>query len=122
MPVSKNRKGHAKKAIARKIRNKERKAHLENMYRDMMEQLKDKNLTMTEMLNKEDVAGPPTTDQTSLGHNNEVVINRPYTVIDMPECDPNEPIYLSSQSVVLSDEEQAEQDRIQESAIITTHP
>ncbi len=56
MPISKNRKGHRQKSIARKVREKQRKAHLENMYKAMMQELRTKNTSVPEMLNKEDEA------------------------------------------------------------------
>jgi hypothetical protein len=54
MPVSKNRKGHNAKTILRKTRIADKKAHLENMYKEMMFQLKDKDFSVADMLNKED--------------------------------------------------------------------
>jgi hypothetical protein len=107
MPISKNRKGHAKKANARKIREKERKAHLENMYKQMMFQLKDKNTSVPEMLNKEDVGLPSNPDQTTLGHENVVTITRnnaeddSYTEVEAPVADPNEPIRIMSPRVII---------------------
>jgi hypothetical protein len=87
MPISRNRKGHRQKAMARKVREKQRKAHLENMYKAMMQELRTKNTSVPEMLNKEDEIVEATNG------------------------------YLNS----LTPEEQAEQDLIQASAVLTTN-
>lgn len=59
MPVSKNRKGHAQKIAYRNTRIQERKNRAENMYGEMMSQLRDKSLSVPDMLNKEEVGAPP---------------------------------------------------------------
>lgn len=86
MPISKNRKGHAKKAAMRKTKKQQDKNRLEKMYREMLEQLKDKNSSMTEMLNKEETTTNATTDE--------------YTVVDAPIQDLSEPVSIPFSQVV----------------------
>jgi ribosomal protein L16 Arg81 hydroxylase len=93
MPVSKNRKGHDKKAAYRKQMIEAQKRRQDEMFKEMFAQLQDKNRSMTELLNKEEI----------------------------PNYDSMPPVSASSQSIVLSPEEQKEQDAIQASAIITTN-
>jgi hypothetical protein len=100
MPVSKNRKGHKQKAMARKMREKERKAHLENMYKQMMEQLKHKNTSVPEMLNKEEARPPSGPEQTSLG---------------LP------PIATSGYLDARTDEERAKDAELLKDAVLTTN-
>ena len=54
MPVSKNRKNHVQKAKYRNTKLKEQKNRIDSMYNSMLAELRDKNTSMTEMLNKED--------------------------------------------------------------------
>ena len=76
MPVSKNRKGHAKKALVRKVSEKNRKAHLENMYKSMVAELSTKyNTSVPELLNKEEVTSEPSYD--SAGFSGAEIIDIP---------------------------------------------
>jgi septum formation inhibitor-activating ATPase MinD len=91
MPISKNRKGHAKKAALRKTHIKERQNRAERMYQEMLEQLKTKNVSMVDMLNKEDANS--LLSQTTITTNaNE------YTVVEAPEF--VEPVILNTSRVL----------------------
>lgn len=102
MPVSKNRTNHRHRVEVRNKRINDGINRRENFYKKLYTQLETKPVSVPELLNQEDL------------------IEEISDPIIMPEYDPNEPIYLSSQSVVLSDEEQAEQDRIVAESVVTT--
>jgi hypothetical protein len=85
MPVSKNRKGHAKKAALRKTQAKERKNRAERMYREMIAELNTKATSMTDMLNKEEA-------QVTTNAGDE------YAVVEVPES--NEPIIINTPGIV----------------------
>lgn len=96
MPISKNRKDHNKKAAKRKLEIKQRRARAEKMYADMMDQLSSKNLSMPDMINREEQMRLPGGPDQTLG-------GVPYG-------------YINSNTP----EQQAEQDRIISEAVITT--
>jgi hypothetical protein len=85
MPVSKNRKGHAKKAALRKTQAKERKNRAERLYREMIAELNTKATSMTDMLNKEEA-------QVTTNAEDE------YAVVEVPES--NEPIIINTPGIV----------------------
>lgn len=91
MPVSKNRKGYAKKANLRKTRMAERRNRLNRIYREMGEALRSKHTSVPDMLNTEEKQ----------------------TVIDAPEL--VEPVSIVSQWQDLTPEQQ----EIIDSAVIT---
>ena len=83
MPVSSNRKGHAKKAAYHKQMIKEQNNKKRRMYEQFMKEIDKYNASMTDMLNKEDRdknALPGGPDQT-LG---VPMIDAGYHVVDMP--------------------------------------
>lgn len=121
MPVSSNRKGHAKKAAYHKQMIKEQNNKKRRMYEQFMKEIDKYNASMTDMLNKEDRdknALPGGPDQT-LG---VPMIDAGYHVVDMPARDPNEPIVINEPfHIVGTPEEEAEQKRIQDSAVTTSY-
>lgn len=134
MPESKNRKGHDKKVAYRKQLQRERKNKYDKMFAQFQAMMKEKYSNIPEMLNKEDkdsLSGSP--DQT-LGKPeppnglpngkpwNEQDATVGYAVVDMPERDPNEPIVINEPfHIVGTPEEEAEQKRIQDSAVTTSY-
>lgn len=96
MPVSKHRKGHAKKALQRKNELIQYKNRMEKAYREMYEKFRDKATSMGDMLNqeeKEKLPAEPTQPNTDLYKSDTVG----WRTIDMPESDPNEPVSIVSQ-------------------------
>ena len=145
MPVSRNRKGHSSKVAYRKQAQRERTNKYEKMHAKFLEMIKDKNASMTEMLNKEDAASLPGGPDQTLGKlepPNGLPNGRPwndqlpkpllkgsplmisdikYEVVKATERDPSEPIIIHEPfHVVGTPEEEAEQKRILESAETTS--
>ena len=141
MPESKNRKGHDKKTAYRKQLQRARKNKYDKMYAQFQEELKKRNASMTEMLNKEDAEKLPGGPEQTLGKlepPNGLPNGRPwndqlpepllkgspldvkYQVVKLPERDPNEPIIIHEPfHIVGTPEEEAEQKRILESVETT---
>ena len=94
MPVSKNRKGHAKKALQRKTEMIQYRNRMNNAYRQMYETLRNKSISMTDMLNQEDKlpGGPDQTNPAPYRSDTDG-----WKVIDAPVYDPNEPVVIASQ-------------------------
>ena len=113
MPVSKHRKGHAKKALQRKNEIIQYRNRMDKAYKAMFQTLRDKSTSMTDMLNKEDKL-PKETDLANPDSYRSDTEN--WKVIDAPEFDPNEPISIASQWQEQSPEQQA----INESGVLTT--
>ena len=59
MPVSKNRAGHKRKVTSRNKQIKDAKNRLNNMYNQMYKELNEKNVSVPDMLNKEDIDAIP---------------------------------------------------------------
>ena len=94
MPVSKNRKVHAKKALQRKNEIIQYRNRMEKAYKEMYETLRNKSTSMTDMLNKEEKlpGGPDQTNPALYGSDTDE-----WKVIDAPISDPNEPVVIASQ-------------------------
>lgn len=116
MPTSKNRSGHRKRVANRNKQIKDTKNRINNAYKAMYEELREKNMSVPDMLNKEDQAGPPS------GPEQTTIDSKPYTVSYTPQTEESEDIQIVSQSVVPTPEEQAAQDDLQSSAVLTTYP
>jgi hypothetical protein len=117
MPVSKNRKGHAKKAAYHKQMLREQNNKKKRMYDQFMKEIDKYNASMTEMLNKEDRDKLPGGPDQTLGVS---PIEATYTVVDTPERDPNEPIVINEPfHIVDTPEEEVAQKQIQESIVTT---
>ena len=124
MPVSKNRKGHNKKVAYRKQLQRERSNKMQKMYEKFAKELDAYNASMADMLNKEDKNVLPGGPEQTLGKPGEPVVlsDVEYQVIKMPERDPDEPIIINpSFHIVGTPEEEAEQKRIQDSAVTTSY-
>jgi hypothetical protein len=102
MPVSKNRKGHAKKALQRKTEMIQYRNRMNNMYKQMYETLREKSTSMTDMLNKEeqelkDLNNPDLYKSDTASFSEQIIDGKPCTVVTLPERDPNEPVSIVSQ-------------------------
>ena len=119
MPISKNRKGHAKKAASHKQRIKDLDIKKQHMYEKFLKEIDKYNVSMTDMLNKEDKDKLPGGLDQTLG---QFPVEATYRVVDMPEHDPNEPIIINEPfHIVGTPEEEADQKRIQASTVTTSH-
>ena len=116
MPVSKNRKGHAKKAAYHKQMLREQNNKKKRMYEQFMKEIDKYNASMTDMLNKED------RDKNALpGDPDQTLGTAGYAVVDATKRDPDAPIVINEPfHIVGTPEEEAEQKRIIESAVITS--
>jgi hypothetical protein len=123
MPVSRNRKGHAKKAAYHKQMIKAQSNKKQRMYEQFMKEIEKYNASMTDMLNKEDRDKLPGGPEQTLGKAEfPLTPNEAYQVIEVPERDPNEPIVINEPfHIVGTPEEEAEQKRVLESAVTTSY-
>ena len=123
MPVSKNRKGHAKKAAYHKQMIAEQNNKKRRMYEQFMKEIDKYNASMTEMLNKEDRDKLPGGPDQTLGKSEfPLTPDEAYQVVELPERDPDEPIIINPPfHIVGTPEEEAEQKRIQDSAVTTSY-
>lgn len=101
MPQSHQRKGHRAKVAARNKRIKDQRRHIQKIYNQIAEQLRNRPISVPDMLNKE--------QEQILNPNGHDIVP------EIPE------VFIPFQQVVLSPEEEAEQAKIRESAVLTTN-